>query len=151
MGYQANYAARTFTEGAKQMALIRQRGADGVSRCACGCGATVTRESAEFDHALNYFLSRNSGPKNCAALTVPCHRGPGGKTARDAKVIAKVKRLQKLAAGKRRKPRHPLPCGRETRWKLRVGGKGPIRRLTLADKHATTMAKRGVLFQPAEA
>jgi hypothetical protein len=142
MAFTPGYAKRSFSEGDKQIALERQKDKAGVSRCACGCGAAVTRETAEFDHVIPYWLSRHSGLSNCGALTVPCHKR---KTRRDAKVIARTKRLMK-----RRKARHPFPCGRESRFSKPIYGP-PVRRTTLAERHAATMRKRAIFTQQPEA
>ena len=144
---RSDYTRRNFSEGDKQIALIRQRDENGVSRCACGCGAEVTRASAQFHHWLTWWLSRNSGLHNCGALTVACHKI---ETRRWAPVIARTKRLAKRHAGIKRKPRHPFPCGRASRWSKPINGV-PVPRTTLAEKHAAVMAKRGILFQQAEA
>jgi hypothetical protein len=142
MPFTPGYGKRTFSEGDKQIALHRQRDAAGVARCACGCGAPVARETAEFHHVIPFYLSHHSGLSNCAALTPKCHKA---ETKKWAKVIAKTKRQKK-----RRKVRHPFPCGRESRWSKPVNGI-PVPRTSLAQKHAATMARRRILTQQPEA
>lgn len=147
MGYAKNYAARHFNAGTKAMALYRQRDAAGIPRCACGCGAALTKGDTEFHHDPPYEIARHSGPSVCQPMTVACH---AGETARLAGVIAKLKRLAKRHAGIRRTVRHPFPCGRASRWSKPLNGI-PVPRQTLAEKHAATMAKRAIGAQPAEA
>jgi hypothetical protein len=114
MPFTPGYGRRTFSEGDKQIALARQEDKGGVSRCACGCGAAVTRKTAEFHHVIPFWLSQHSGLSNCGALTPQCHKA---ETKKWAKVIAKTKRQKK-----RRKVRHPFPCGRASRWSKPVNG-----------------------------
>lgn len=58
------------------------------------CGGNLGIRKYEFDHIIPYFLTQDSGASNCQVVCLPCHRGEGGKTADDAAVIAKVKRLE---------------------------------------------------------
>lgn len=60
------------------------------------CGAVLHAgiHKYEFDHIIPYFLTRDSTVGNCQVVCIPCHRGEGGKTADDAAMIAKVKRVE---------------------------------------------------------
>lgn len=147
MGYAKNYGARSFNRGSKAMILYRQRDRDGVERCACGCGAALVQGDIEFHHVIPWELSHDSRPKNGAALTTACHRK---RFPVDTRVIAKVRKLRKRHAGIKRKVRHPFPCGRASSRSKPIHGV-PVPRMNLAQKHAATMRKRGILTQRAEA
>jgi 5-methylcytosine-specific restriction endonuclease McrA len=60
------------------------------------CGAVLPAgiTKYEFDHIIPYFLTQDSSAGNCQVVCIPCHRGVGAKTADDATVIAKVKRIE---------------------------------------------------------
>lgn len=93
-----------FTLKVRQQAFARCK-----SMCEI-CGATLPGGllKYEFDHIIPYFLTQDSSVGNCQVLCLPCHRGVadigmkksdfdqmiGSKTADDAAVIAKVKRLE---------------------------------------------------------
>lgn len=59
-----------------------------------GCGGLLHPAKYEYDHIIPYFLTQDSSADNCQVLCLPCHRGEGGKTADDATIIAKVKRVE---------------------------------------------------------
>src|SRR4029077_12753474 len=58
------------------------------------CGANLGIGKYEFDHIIPYFLTQDSSAGNCQVVCIPCHRGEGAKTADDAAIIAKVKRVE---------------------------------------------------------
>lgn len=149
MARTPSHRSRRFADSTAAIILARQTGADGILRCNCGCGRALTPDITELDHVVPWELSRDSSAGNGQALAWWCH---ALKTfAVDAPAIARARRLRKRHNGQLRRVRHPLPCGRDTRWKLRVGGRGPVPRTTLAERHAATMAKRGILTLQPEA
>lgn len=58
------------------------------------CGMKLKVREGEYDHIIPYFTSRDSSLDNCQVLCVPCHRGPGAKTADDQRTISKIKRVK---------------------------------------------------------
>jgi HNH endonuclease len=136
LGYQSNYAARRFSSGAVALAAARQTGRDNILRCANPkCGAPLTSETQREDHIIPWWIKGHSGPSNCQLLCAPCH---DAKTASiDVPVIAKLKRLRRRKAA-----RHPMPCGRSSRWSKPIGAFGPVRRTSVAEKIAATLARR---------
>lgn len=79
-----------FTMKVRQLAYTRCK-----SICEmCGARLGGGLGSYEFDHIIPYFMTQDSSVDNCAVLCMPCHRGEGGKTADDAAIIAKVKRIE---------------------------------------------------------
>jgi 5-methylcytosine-specific restriction protein A len=59
-----------------------------------GCGMKLKAGQGEYDHVIAYEISRDTSISNGQLLCTPCHRGPGGKTADDAGIIAKVRRIE---------------------------------------------------------
>ena len=73
----------------------------------------------EFDHIDLDANSRDNSLSNCAAVCKRCH---GWKTRhRDIPLAAKTVRQRDKNDGIRR-TRQPMPCGRNSRWKKKVGG-----------------------------
>lgn len=150
MGYQANYHGRNFAKGTKALAWYRATD-DGVTRCTC-CTKPVTRATCEYDHIVAWEISRYSGPSNCQVL---CSDGPNSchaiKTGtRDVPAIAKNNRIRARHAGKRRKPRHPFPCGRDSSRSKPIHGV-PVPRQSESEKLAAVLARRAIMVQRAEA
>jgi 5-methylcytosine-specific restriction endonuclease McrA len=70
---------------------------EAFARCGGKCEKCKSRlkvSEGEYDHIIPYFMSRDSSIDNCQVLCVPCHRGPGAKTADDQRVISKIKRVK---------------------------------------------------------
>lgn len=148
MARQPNYSSRHFTRGTKAEAYAAAKDRKGIARCP-GCTTRLTTGRIHYDHITPWEICGYSGPDNCQPLCTPCHRLKTG--AEDVPMIAANNRVRDRDIGARTAPRHPMPCGRRSRWSKRIGAFGPVPRQSLAQKHAATMAKRGVLFQPAEA
>jgi hypothetical protein len=135
MGYQSNYGARRFSSGAIALARARQTGPDNIARCAM-CSAPLTSGNTAADHIVAYWIKPHSGPHNCQLLcSVPCH---AGKTAgQDVPVICHIKRVIR-----RPKAKHPMPCGRDSRWSRPVGAFRPVPRQSQAERLAATLSRR---------
>jgi hypothetical protein len=136
VGYQANYQSRTFSRGTKALALARRK--DVAGNAWCTCGTQLTRANTEYDHIIPWAIKPHSGPSNCQAMCSDCHaeKFPG-----DIKVIAKAKRL-----ARRRKFRHPMPCGRDSRWSKPIGAFRPVRRTSQAQKLNAALERRYAAF-----
>lgn len=147
MGYQANYNGRRFSKGTKALIWCRATGEDGITRCA-NCTKPVTRATSEFDHIVAYELCGYSGPSNgqllCSDGPLSCHTLKSA--TQDWPAIAKNNRVRRG----RKKPRHPLPCGRESRWSKPMHG-APVLRQSLAQRHTALMTVRQILTKQAEA
>lgn len=104
---------RNFPASVRKAAYERAQG-----RCeACGCD--LTGKSWDCDHIRADALLGDPVLSNAAVLCVPCHRGPGGKTAGDLKMLAKAKR-QKLKHETGRSHRHyvrPIMSRGFTGWR----------------------------------
>lgn len=148
MGYQANYSARTFSKGTKALILYRQRDSDGVARCA-KCTAVLVKGAFRFDHVIPWELCQYSGPSNGHALCLPCD---AIKTYRhDIPMIADNNRMRARHEGRRRKARHPMPCGRDSQWSKPVGAFRPVPRTSQTEKLHAVLARRQILTEQAEA
>jgi 5-methylcytosine-specific restriction protein A len=80
-------------------------------RCAgkCqSCGMKLKASEGEYDHIIPYEFTRDSSLSNCQVLCVPCHRGPGAKTADDQRDIAKAKRRWLKHTGAWPKTKNPM-------------------------------------------
>jgi 5-methylcytosine-specific restriction protein A len=86
------------------------------------CGARLAPGNVEYDHGLANWLGGEPTLENCVVLCRNCHRGPGQKTAQDIKVIARAKRLKQGHIGAKPPSRNPLPGGRASGLKRKVGG-----------------------------
>jgi 5-methylcytosine-specific restriction endonuclease McrA len=94
-------------------------------KCSCGCGQkTGGANGLEWDHIIPLAMGGEDVIENLQPLTRMCHRA---KTAKDRKRIAKANRMQQRAAGISRQPKRPLPGGRRSPWKMKIGG-GVVRR-----------------------
>lgn len=85
---------------------IRQRATDanGILRCE-GCSLDLTGKPSEIDHIIaeahvpEWKKTERLTAKDGQLLGHCCHRGEDGKTARDVKIAAKIKRQGKRHAG----------------------------------------------------
>jgi hypothetical protein len=72
----------------------------------------LTGKAIEFDHVIaeGFFTDKTSKltAKDGQLLGVCCHRGPHGKTAKDVKAIAKVKRIEAKFSGARPTPKQQI-------------------------------------------
>lgn len=151
MGYQANYHGRRFSKGTRALIWCRATGDDRVTRCT-GCTKVVTRATAEFDHIIPWEISRYSGPSNGQVL---CCDGPQSchalkSATRDWPTISKNNRVRDGHARTRARARHPMPCGRASRWSKPMRGV-PVARRSGSEKLAGVLARRAILAQQAEA
>lgn len=141
MARPENYQARNFSRATRELAFDRCRDADGVPRCD-GCGKPVTRGTCEFDHITPFELSRYSGPSNCQVLCCgtpqSCHEVKTYTV--DIPLIADNNRMRDRYINGRKQARHPLPCGRISRWSKPIHG-APVRRVAPEARHRRAMAK----------
>lgn len=88
--------------------------------CACGCGVKLGQagEVIEFDHTIALINGGENREGNLRALRKPCHRA---KTTADVaqKSVEARKRAKHLGL---KESRSPLPGGRKSKWKRKVGG-----------------------------
>jgi hypothetical protein len=94
---------REFKRADKAAMLLRSRDENGVIRCE-GCGMDLTGKRFEYDHTIAEALvvdkSKPLTAKDGKLLGVDCcHRGPGGKTAKDVAAIAKAVRREAFHTG----------------------------------------------------
>lgn len=95
-------ARREFPAKVRVAAFERAKG------CCEKCGVHLTAGKIDYDHILADWLGGEPTLENCAVLCRSCHRGAGGKTAEDAKVIAKVKRVRARHIGAKPPSRRPI-------------------------------------------
>jgi hypothetical protein len=138
MAREPSYHSRNFSRATKATAYHQAIGADGIARCTCT--APLHTGHIHYDHIIAWAICRYSGPSNCQALCTPCHAIKTGED--DVPLIASVKRKGDRAIGAMPKARHPMPCGRKSRWSKTVGGFRPSRRQNLAAKHRAYLARR---------
>jgi 5-methylcytosine-specific restriction endonuclease McrA len=85
-----------------------------------GCTAPLLPGRFQYDHRLPVAMGGASSLDNCVCLCSACH---GSKTAeRDIPTIAKSNRVRNKHIGAATKTRHPLPGGRQSKWKKRIDG-----------------------------
>jgi hypothetical protein len=150
MGYQSNYASRNFSTGTIALIKARQSDADGIVRCANPkCAAALIRRAPDADgemvetilqlfiadHIVPWWVKRHSGPSNGQLLCDPCNKAKTG--GEDIPAISRIKRIIR-----KRRARHPMPCGRDSKWSKPVGSFFPVRRTSQADKLAATLERR---------
>lgn len=97
---------------------------DGI--CACGCGVKLglAGERIEFDHVQAMILGGENREGNLRALRAPCHKG---KTRQDVAQKAVEARKRAKHLGIAPKSSRPLPCGRDSKWKAKIGGGRELR------------------------
>lgn len=147
MGRSASYHSRNFSRATKATAYYQSKDDAGIARCA-NCTAPLFVGHIHYDHITPWEMCRYSGPSNCQVLCTPCHLLKTGE--QDMPLIADNNRKRASAIGARSKPKHPFPCGRSSRWSKPVGAFRPVRRRSLAQKHADTMARRSIFTQQPE-
>ena len=84
----------------------------------CGEKIDGTREKWELEHIVAFELTWDDSDDNLAPAHLSCHKK---KTRNDKAVIAKAKRVQAKHMGAHRS-KHPLPGGRGSKFKKKVGG-----------------------------
>lgn len=83
------------------------------------CTAPIDIGCFHYDHIDPDFFSGRNDLANCQVLCTRCH---AEKTAKDQGNIAKVKRIRDKAI-KALTSRNPLPFGRNSRLKKKIGGR----------------------------
>ena len=78
-----------------------------------------TKERWELEHIVPYELTRDDTDENIAPAHVGCHKK---KTATDKGKIAKSARVNAKHIGAAPQSKAPLPGGRKSKWKRKVGG-----------------------------
>ena len=108
-----------FSVRVRKAAWDRSRGI-----CECGCGQPFTAaDPVDYHHRIEASLGGDATLENCIALRRSCHRI---ETIARAPFIAKATRLERKARGITAK-KHSLPGGRNSPWKMKIGG-GVVRR-----------------------
>lgn len=127
--------SRHFSRSVKRAAYARSNG-----RCenpSCGVALPAGWGGINYDHIINWAISRDSSLENCRVLCVACHLK---KTAGyDIPVIAKVTRIADKRIDIKRASRK-LPGSRNDPFKIRIGG-GTKPRLGRGGEHRALMAK----------
>lgn len=92
--------------------------------CACGCGVKLgLGERIEFDHKIALILGGENRESNLQALRQPCHRVKTNQDVAQKSVEAR-KRNKHLGI---HKPKSRLPGGRNSKWKMKIGGGSVLR------------------------
>ncbi|GAA6162606.1 hypothetical protein NBRC116590_03100 [Pelagimonas sp. KU-00592-HH] len=84
----------------------------------CGERIDGTREKWELEHIVPFDLTRDDSDENLAPAHVACHKA---KTREDKARISKANRVRAKHIGAH-KSRHPLPGGKSSKFKRKVGG-----------------------------
>jgi 5-methylcytosine-specific restriction enzyme A len=93
--------------------------AKGGYRCAVtGEDIDPSADGFHVDHRVPLGLGGGEEDDNLQALAIAAHKL---KTIADLKAIAKMKRIKLKHAGLW-VSKHPLPCGRKSKWKRKVSG-----------------------------
>ena len=113
---------REFSRTVKAQIVHRAMSEKGQIVCE-GCGLVLAGKRFEIDHTIPdaMFLDKNREltADDGRLLGLECCHRP--KTAKDRKDIAKVRRQEAKHRGFKRKSR-PLPAGRDSEWKIKIGG-----------------------------
>jgi 5-methylcytosine-specific restriction enzyme A len=129
--------SRHFSRSTKRAAYARSGG-----RCespTCGIALPAGWGGINYDHIINWAISRDSSLENCAVLCAACHLK---KTSNyDIPVIAKVQRIADERIGIKRYSAKPLPGGRNSSVTKKLSGE-VVKRQTQAEKHRAVMARR---------
>ena len=126
---------RDFSAQIKRAGLERARDAAGVPRCECHrvpnfptCGGLVlTTGNTIHEHIEPWEFSHDSSTDNHAVLTRLCAER---KNKIDWPAIADSNRQRDRHFNTHTPPRHPLPCGRKSRWSKPIGAFRPERRIS---------------------
>jgi HNH endonuclease len=143
---------RFFSNETRRALMRRASASNGIPQCewlfGFGCGAALRPGKYVYDHIVPYELTRDSTFENAQVLCDNCN---GKKTfVCDVPRIAKAKRVEDKHIGAERQSRRPMPCGRNSRRKMKIGG-GTEPRMNLSQKMAALREKLGgVYLQPKE-
>lgn len=85
------------------------------------CGQPFAGRRPEFHHVKEDFYEGEPTIENCWVVCPPCHKW---LTAQAAPIMAKVRRIEKKAAGIKRKGR-PMPGSKRSPYKMRLTSEGP--------------------------
>jgi len=115
---------REFSRKQRAEIILRATDSEGVVCCE-GCGLRLGKKPFEVDHIVAEALIVDKSKP----LTIEdgqllgkacCHRG--GKTASDIRAIRKSDRQRDKDSGAVLRPRRPLPGGRNSPFKIKIGG-----------------------------
>ena len=128
---------RSLSSTAREQLYDRCRGSEPCPRCNIpGCGAFVLPGQRWVE---SHFPSPHAlGGVETGIAHFHCNAAYAA--AVEAPLIAKVKRQRRRHIGARM-PRHPLPCGRDSPLKIKIGG-GLAPRLTLSQRLKALAEKR---------
>jgi 5-methylcytosine-specific restriction endonuclease McrA len=87
--------------------------------CECGCGVKIIAgDGPEYDHIIEDTIGGEPTLENCRVMRKRCHKA---KTLQRRPEIDKTRRgfERRICA---RKPAHPMPCGRKSKWKKKLNG-----------------------------
>jgi len=126
---------RNFTAEIKRAGIERAKDEHGIPRCECHrvanfatCGGLVlTTGNIVHEHIHAWEFSHDSSPENHAVLIRLCAER---KNKIDWPAIARSNRKRDRHFGTQTAPRHPLPCGRLSRWTKPIGAFRPERRIS---------------------
>lgn len=118
-----------FTKPVKRAALKRSGGLCEAIGAMYGidfgrrCNAPLSY-GVEFDHVVLEANSHDNSLENCAAVCIKCHKFKS--TKHDTPMAAKTVRQQDnhTGVGKRRSS---FPCGRDSKFKMKIGGRVVLR------------------------
>jgi hypothetical protein len=141
-------STRNFSKAVKREAFASCKDAAGVPRCQCGaCGyAPLAIGHYDFHHLIPWEISRDSSLGNCGVWRDECHDPHTALV--DIPTIAKANRRRDAHYRTGSPPRHPMPCGRDSKFKKPIGGFGPVPRRSQVQEHARVMASRAIAPAP---
>ena len=108
----------TRREFPRKVMVAAFRRADG--RCeGAECGARLTVGKFRYDHIVPDALGGEPTLENCQVICMACD---SQKTPADLTRLAKAKRIEARHVGAKPRASRPMPGGRGSRWKRKVGG-----------------------------
>ena len=108
---------KRFSATALTKRLLEFDGKCADPECRCKLGGSHSR--IEWDHIIPLGMRGEDAIDNLQPLCTACHKR---KTKTDKGRIAKAKRMDQREAGIKRQSRNPLPCGRGSKLKKKIGG-----------------------------
>lgn len=89
--------------------------------CECGCGLPLKgARSIEYDHRIPCELGGDNSLDNCVVMRWECHQA---KTAGDDMPRIAKSRSQRAGHVGAKESRSPIPGGKRSGWKRKIGGK----------------------------
>jgi len=113
-----------FSEAVKKAAFHRSGGrCENVNRAGERCPNPVERrgDKCRFNHRIAVFYGGKPVIENCEVLCLACDAVQ--TYLLDPQAMSKTRRIEKRKHGYRRKNYRPIPGGRGTRWKRKLGSK----------------------------